>query len=82
MSADDAAGTTRWRIEVDREACIGGGVCVGTASNHFTLEGGRSRAIAEEVPPDDTALEAAWCCPVEAIIVRDLATGKQLAPEE
>jgi ferredoxin len=82
MTADESAGASRWRVEVDRELCIGGGVCVSTAPSHFVLDGGRSRPIAEEVAPDDFLVEAALCCPVEAISVHDVASGALIAPEE
>ncbi len=57
----------RWKITVDRGACLGSGVCAGTAPSHFRLDDGRSRAIANT-------------CPAEAISVHT-ATGHRLAPD-
>ncbi|SHF43918.1 ferredoxin [Streptoalloteichus hindustanus] len=72
----------RWSVEVDREACIGSGMCAGSAPAFFELVDGRSRPLRAEVDADDEVLGVAESCPVEAILVRDVATGAQLAPEE
>jgi ferredoxin len=71
---------TRWQIEVDREACIGTGMCASSAAAHFRLEGGKSTPLQESVEPDDAVLDAAESCPMEAIFVRD-DQGVLLAPE-
>jgi ferredoxin len=68
-----------WKITVNRDACLGSGVCAGTAPRHFRLHDGRSRAIQEDIEPDDIALDAADTCPAEAITVHN-ATGHRLAP--
>ncbi len=70
----------RWRVTVNRETCVGSGVCVGTAPRHFRLDDDRSRPIKEVTEPDDLLLEAAESCPTESIMVRD-AAGNLLAPE-
>lgn len=73
--------STLWQVSVDRAACVGSGMCVGTAAEHFTIEADhRSRALRGEVEPDDAVLDAANCCPMEAITVVDLATDRRLAP--
>jgi ferredoxin len=72
----------RWRVGVDRETCIGSGMCAATAPNHFILDADRSRPLAEQIEPDDVVIDAAESCPVEAIVVTDAATGERLAPEE
>ena len=69
-----------WRIAVDRDACLGSGVCAATALRHFRLDEGRSRAIHEDIEPDDVVLDAAETCPAEAITVYD-AAGHRLAPD-
>jgi ferredoxin len=68
-----------WKVTVNRDTCIGSGVCVGTAPRHFRLDDDRSRPIAEVVDPDEDVLGAADMCPTESITVRD-AAGRQLAP--
>ncbi|MCP2260144.1 ferredoxin [Streptoalloteichus tenebrarius] len=72
----------RWLVEVDRDVCIGSGMCAGSAPAFFELVDGRSRPLHGEVDADDEVLGAAESCPVEAILVREVGTGRQLAPEE
>jgi ferredoxin len=72
----------QWRIEVDRDTCLGSGVCVGMAPDHFTLVEGRSSPQAETIDPDDVVIDAADSCPIEAILIRVADTGKILAPEQ
>ena len=72
----------RWQITVDKGTCIGSAVCVGTAPNRFTLNGATSEPIDAEVDPDEDVLGAAESCPMEAIRVVEIGTGKVLAPEE
>jgi ferredoxin len=70
-----------WKVTVNRDTCIGSGVCVGTAPHYFRLDDDyRSQPISEVVDPDDLVLAAAESCPTESIIVHD-AEGHQLAPE-
>ena len=69
----------RWRVAVDRDRCIGSGMCVGTAPSLFRLAGDRSRPVNERVEPDEAVLDAAETCPMEAITVRD-GSGQLLAP--
>jgi ferredoxin len=69
-----------WRISVDRDACLGSGLCAGSAPRYFRLDDGRSRPVTEVIEPDDVVLDAAELCPAEAITVTD-ADGTVLAPE-
>ncbi len=71
-----------WLIEVDGDTCIGSGMCVGTAPEHFDLETGVSRPVSPGVEAADEVIDAAEFCPVEAIMVRDAADGRVVAPEE
>lgn len=70
----------RWRISVDADRCIGSGLCAATAPGHYRVVGGVSQPPAGPVEPDDAALDAADCCPVEAITVRDATSADVLAP--
>ena len=70
----------RWKVTVDRDACLGSGVCAATAPRRFRLDGGKSRALQEEIEPDDIVLDVADTCPAEAITVHD-AAGRRLAPD-
>ncbi len=69
-----------WKVTVNREACLGSGVCAATAPRHFRLQDGKSRTLREHIEPDQLVLEVADTCPAEAITVHDTA-GHQLAPE-
>jgi ferredoxin len=69
-----------WRIGVDRDQCIGSGVCAGTAPAHFRLEAGRSLPVEELAGPAEEIMAAAESCPVEAITVHD-GSGRRLAPD-
>jgi ferredoxin len=73
---------TRWKVEVDQEVCIGSAVCAGTVPNRFRLVGDKAQPVDGEIEPDEDVLGAADSCPMEAIRVLELATGKVLAPED
>ncbi|WFB07409.1 ferredoxin [Streptomyces sp. LX-29] len=70
----------QWRIEVDRLSCAGTGICLGTANGRMRLDAGRARPVDELIGPDESMLDAAETCPMEAITVRDAVTGEVLAP--
>ncbi|MER6531776.1 ferredoxin [Streptomyces sp. NPDC001508] len=71
-----------WRVTVDREVCIGSGICVGIAPDHFDLRLGRSQPLTDPVPEGTPQVaDAADNCPVEAITVHDAATGLVIAPD-
>lgn len=75
-----AAGGIQWRLEVDRLACAGSGLCLATAYGRLRLDAGRARAMAELTEPDARVIDAAEICPMEAITVRDVNTDEILAP--
>lgn len=60
------------KIEVDREACISVASCVDIAPEVFQLDQ-EGKAIVKNAKgnPDETILEAAQSCPVNAIILYD-----------
>jgi ferredoxin len=69
--------TSRYRITVDRSVCQGTGLCAGVASAFFALDGTqRSTPLREVVDADDAVLDAAECCPTEAITVVDAETNE------
>lgn len=69
-----------WRVEVDAR-CIGSGLCTaGAAKAHFTLVGDRSVPVREVMEPDEDVLDAAECCPMEAIFIRNAEDGSLIAP--
>lgn len=71
-----------WSIEIDANTCIGSGMCAGVAPDHFELVEGYSRTLKDRTEPSDDVVDAAESCPVEAILVKEVATGKVVAPEE
>ncbi|MBM7167355.1 ferredoxin [Streptomyces sp. G44] len=73
----------RWHVEVDRSVCIGSGMCVSTAPGAFTLDIARqSRPAEPERDADERVLEAAECCPVEAITLTLAGSGEAVFPPE
>lgn len=86
-SADDNthSATTinsKYRLEIDREACIGAASCVAIAGNTFTLDEANKVLIIEgDWDTDEIVLAAAQSCPVFAIKVFENETGKQIFPE-
>ncbi|MET0237815.1 MAG: ferredoxin [Kibdelosporangium sp.] len=73
---------SQWRLEVDRHLCISSGMCVGIAPDHFELEGDGAHALADEVGQDESVVDAAESCPVEAIKVFAAANGDLVAPKD
>lgn len=69
-------------ITVDRDTCIGDGMCCNDAPETFEMDDDQI-AVVKEPPGDtpDSIVEAARNCPVEAIKIVDTGTGKQLYPE-
>ncbi|MER7046674.1 MULTISPECIES: ferredoxin [Streptomyces] len=71
----------RWHVEVDREICIGSGMCVGVAPDGFALDSARQSHPKEgETDASETVLEAAETCPVEAIVITLAGSGKAVFP--
>jgi len=71
------------KIIIDREECIGDGMCVNEAPETFELDE-ESKAILKDGSTDEreAILDAARCCPVDVITVIDTETGQKLYPEE
>jgi ferredoxin len=70
-----------WRLAIDRDKCMGTGLCVGARPDRFVLDGITARPVQDDVEPDDGLLDVAESCPTEAITVH-AADGTLLAPEE
>lgn len=73
--------TVDWTVQVDRDRCVGSGMCVGVAPHLFTLEDGHSRPTTGVVSAvdADVAMAAVECCPMEAITVVDSTSGEPVS---
>ncbi|WP_052850182.1 ferredoxin [Streptomyces avicenniae] len=60
---------TAWHLAVDRDRCMGTGICAGTAPALFRLDGRHSAPVNDSIDPDESALDAADSCPAAAITV-------------
>ena len=68
------------KVRVDRDLCIGVGNCVAAAPTVFKLDKNNKAVVLKpESVDDDTLMNAAESCPVNAIIVED-DDGNQLYP--
>ena len=66
---------TKYKVEVDREKCIGCGACAAQCPDNFEMESGdefKARAKHPVVDELGCNQEAADICPVQAIIVKKL----------
>lgn len=67
---------TRWKVSVDKGACIGSAICVGIAPGRFALdERQRSGPVEAEIDADEVVRDAAATCPAEAISLLDADSG-------
>ncbi|MEU7634146.1 ferredoxin [Nocardia sp. NPDC049220] len=71
-----------WDIAVDRDLCLGSGICVAASNGAFMLVGDRSQPAASPCRAGEEILLAAMSCPAEAITIVDVDTGRLLFPEE
>lgn len=73
---------SKYRIEIDREACIGAASCIAIGANTFTIDDKNKVLIIEgEWDNDEIVMAAAQSCPVFAIKIFDIQTGKQIFPD-
>jgi ferredoxin len=70
---------SQFRIEIDRSLCSGFGTCSELAPHLIQLDGSGIAALRVGETDDEVALDAAASCPMGAIAVYDLQTGKQAA---
>ncbi|MEU0925751.1 ferredoxin [Streptomyces malaysiensis] len=76
----EPAAADRWRLAVDTALCIGSGACAGVSAHFLMTQDGHAEPREDVIVADDTARDAAECCPVEAITVSDTRTGELIAP--
>ena len=68
------------KVKVDRNLCIGAGNCVAAAPTVFKLDKhDKAVVLKPDSAGEDTLMNAAESCPVNAIIIED-DDGNQLYP--
>ena len=70
-----------WSVYVDKDLCIGAGVCTAIASKSFELDNEGKAIILQGIDQEDkeAILDSAKACPVAAIIIKQ--GEKQIFPE-
>lgn len=61
-----------WTVYVDKDLCIGAGVCTAIAAQSFELDNEGKAIILQGIDQEnkDAILDAAKACPVAAIIIK------------
>ncbi|MCK4342571.1 MAG: ferredoxin [Phycisphaerae bacterium] len=73
----------KYKIEVDRDLCIGDAACCGEAPNTFEMDDENIAVVTDaDGHTDEEILQAAQVCPVDAITLTDTDTGEKVWPEE
>lgn len=74
---------TKYKVEIDREKCIGAATCVDLAGLTFRLndQDHKAELIDQDGNGDEEKLLAAQGCPVMAIKVINTATGETVWPK-
>ncbi len=83
-SSGYGTGEKKYKIEFDREACIGAAACCAVAPEQWVMqEDGKPNLMFSEISEDKLKenIEAAEVCPVRVIKVIEKKTGKVLAPQ-
>lgn len=71
-----------FKIEIDRDTCIGDQLCCNDAPNTFAMDDeDKAKVINPEGDSVETILQAAKNCPVDCIHVTECASGKKVWPE-
>lgn len=72
----------KYKIEIDRDLCIGDGACCGEAPNTLEMDDENIAIVTDpEAHSAEEILQAAQVCPVDAIKLIDTDTGEQVWPE-
>lgn len=73
---------SKYKIEIDRELCIGDGACCGEAPSTFEMDDENIAVVTNaDGHTDEEILQAAQVCPVDAIILTEKDSGKKVWPE-
>lgn len=71
-----------WHVWVDRDLCIGAGSCIAIAPQTFALDDAGKAILLDTSTTDEKSvvLDAAQACPVAAIYIEEIKTGKRIFP--
>jgi ferredoxin len=69
-----------YRVEIDRQRCVGQANCRALAPDTFALDGERKAVVRDLSAAPRPILDAARACPVDAIFLYD-AAGRQVYPD-
>lgn len=73
---------SKYKIEIDRNLCIGDGACVGEAPDTFEMDTENIAVVKDAAGQTDAEiLQAAQVCPVDAIILTDNQSGVRIWPK-
>ena len=70
------------KIIVDEDECIGDSLCCQEAPGTFEMVDDKAKVLNPVTDDEDTILEAAQACPVDAIVVINEETGEKLHPKD
>jgi ferredoxin len=80
---EELADMAKYKIEIDRDACVGDGLCVDEAPDTFEMDDEDIAVVINPAGDDPEAiLDAAQACPSDAIILHDADTGAKVWPED
>ncbi len=72
---------TTYDIRIDRENCVGDGLCREEAPGTFDVDGeGKSVVMNPDGDPAEDILRAAQSCPLNVITLLDTRTGATVCP--
>jgi ferredoxin len=72
-----SAGPRTWTVKVDRDVCLGTGVCCFYAPGTFDLDDdGRSFVVDPEADAEDAVRNAVEACPTRALSIVDRAPAR------
>ena len=73
----------KYRIEIDRDACVGDGLCCDEAPETLEMDS-EEKAVVKNAEGDDadTIMSAAESCPTDAISLFDTESGEKVWPED
>ena len=72
-----------WKVWVDRDLCIGAASCVAIAPNAFSLDNESKAVVLDTFDKEQkkNIIDAAQACPVAAIFIEEIKTGKRIFPK-